>query len=220
MAIWRARQFEYTWLRTLIGAYTDFWSVTEDALVFTAKMLMIDLNHERRQRLMRDFLELRPWPDAPGPLKRMHDAGIRLALLSNFTEKMLTSATSTSGLQALFEKNLSTDQVRAYKPDPRAYRMAVDALRVRRKEIVFGAFAGWDAAGARAFGFPTFWVNRMDSPLEELDAPPDGIGGNMNDLAEFVLARGPLKRKVHAGPAIVDMRTQRAPRPTLVVKPR
>ena len=218
--LWRTRQFEYTWLRTLIGAYTDFWRVTEDSLVFTAKMLMLEMNDERRQHLMRGFLELRPWPDAPGSLKRLHDAGIRLVLLSNFTEKMLTSATSISGLQALFEKNLSTDKARAYKPDPRAYRMAVDALRVRRKEIVFGAFAGWDAAGAKAFGFPTFWVNRMDSPLEELDAPPDGIGGSMNDLAEFVLARGPLKGKPHVAPTIGGRRIPRLSRPTLVVKPR
>jgi 2-haloacid dehalogenase len=186
-AIWRTRQFEYTWLRTLMASYTDFWSVTEDALIYAAKMLNIALNEQRRQHLMRCFLELRPWPDAPAALTALHDAGIRLVFLSNLTQAMLNTAVSSSGLQKLFEPHLSTDRVRAYKPDPRAYRMAVDALKLRNDEIIFAAFGGWDAAGAKAFGFTTYWVNRMDSPLEELGSAPDGIGPNLNHLASFVL---------------------------------
>jgi 2-haloacid dehalogenase len=189
-AAWRTRQFEYTWLRTLTGAYSDFWKVTEDALVFAAKLLKLELSEQRRQRLMRGFLELRPWPEAPAALATLHDAGIRLVLLSNFTPAMLNTAVSSSGLQKLFEPHLSTDSVRAYKPAPRAYRMAVTALKLRREEIVFAAFGGWDAAGAKAFGFPTFWVNRMESPIEELGSAPDAIGTNLNDLANFVLRRG------------------------------
>jgi 2-haloacid dehalogenase len=90
-------------------------------------------------------------------------------------------------LQGLFEPHLSTDRVRVFKPDPRAYHMAVDALNLRRDEIVFAAFAGWDAAGAKAFGFPTFWVNRTNQPVEELGFPPDAIGHDMDDLARFVI---------------------------------
>jgi 2-haloacid dehalogenase len=192
-AIWRTRQFEYTWLRTLTASYTDFWSVTEDALLYAAKILKLELTDQQRQLLMRCFLELRPWPDAPAALNALHDAGIRLVLLSNFTHAMLNTAVSSSGLQMLFEPHLSTDRVRAYKPDLRAYRMAIDELKLRRDEIIFAAFAGWDAAGAKAFGFPTFWVNRMESPLEELGSMPDAIGANLNDLASFVL-RGPNYR--------------------------
>jgi 2-haloacid dehalogenase len=186
-AAWRTRQFEYTWLRTLTNSYVDFWRVTGDALVSTARMLKLELTEPRRQYLMSGFLELRPWPDAPEALKTLHDAGIRLVMLSNFTPAMLNAAVSGAGLQKFFEPHLSTDMVRAYKPDPRAYRMAVDALKLRREEIVFAAFAAWDAAGAKAFGFPTFWVNRMESPMEELGSAPDGIGTNLNDLASFVL---------------------------------
>ena len=186
-ATWRTRQFEYTWLRTLTESYTDFWTVTEDALVYTAKLLKLKLTEQQRQRLMRGFLELQPWPEGAAALKRLREAGIRLVLLSNFTEPMLNAAVSGSGLQGYFEPHLSTDRVRAYKPDPRAYRMALDALKLQRDEIVFAAFAGWDAAGAKAFGFPTFWVNRTQAPVEELGPAPDGIGANLNDLVAFVL---------------------------------
>jgi len=186
-AAWRTRQFEYTWLRTLTGSYIDFWSITEAALVFTARLLKIELSMQARQKLMRGFLELRPWAEAPAALQALRDAGIRLVLLSNFTSAMLHTAVASAGLEALFEPHLSTDRVRAYKPDPRAYRMAVDALKLRRDEIVFAAFGGWDAAGAKTFGFPTFWVNRMSSPIEELGSAPDGTGTNLNDLASFVL---------------------------------
>jgi 2-haloacid dehalogenase len=193
LATWRTRQFEYTWLRTLIGSYTDFARVTEDALVYTAKTLNLELPEPHRQALMRCFSELHAWPDAAAALGTLHNSGIRLVLLSNLTLAMLNTAASNSGLQSLFEPHLSTDGVRAYKPDPRAYSMAVDALKLRRNEIVFAAFAGWDAAGAKAFGFTTFWVNRMNSPVEELGSRPDGIGTNLNDLVRFVL------RGSHAG---------------------
>jgi 2-haloacid dehalogenase len=185
-AIWRTRQFEYTWLRTMMGAYADFWSITEDALIYSAKTLKVELTRPRREHLMHGFSELRPWPDAPAALRKLHSSGVRLVLLSNFTLAMLNSAVASSGLQDLFEPHLSTDQVRAYKPDPRAYRMAVDALKLAREEIVFAAFSAWDGAGAKAFGFPTFWVNRTGAPLEELGFTPDGIGANLNDLASFL----------------------------------
>jgi 2-haloacid dehalogenase len=103
---------------------------------------------------------------------------------------MLTSAVHSCGLQGLFEPHLSTDRVRVFKPDPRAYHMAVDALNLRRGEIVFGAFAGWDAAGAKAFGYPTFWVDRTKQPFEELAFPPDAIGHDLDELATFVIGTG------------------------------
>jgi len=103
---------------------------------------------------------------------------------------MLTSGVQSCGLQGLFEPHLSTDRVRAFKPDPCAYHMAVDALNLRRDEILFGAFAGWDAAGAKAFGFPTFWVNRTKQPAEELGFSPDATGHDLDELARFVIGPG------------------------------
>jgi len=113
-----------------------------------------------------------------------------MVLLSNFTETMLNAGVRSCGLQGIFERHLSTDMVRAYKPDPRAYRMAINGLKLQREEIAFAAFGGWDAAGAKAFGFPTFWVNRMGLPAEEVGSAPDAIGANLDDLVTFVMGRG------------------------------
>jgi len=185
---WRTRQFEYTWLRTLSQRYVDFWQVTEDALVFAAKTLKLDLSPAKRKPLMDAYLELKAWPDALPALRALKEAGIRLAFLSNFTAKMLDAAIDNSGLEGLFEGHLSTDQVRAFKPDPRAYQMGIDAFKLKREEIAFAASAGWDAAGAKWFGYPTVWVNRMNLPGEELGVTPDTMGGSLNDLVNFVKA--------------------------------
>jgi 2-haloacid dehalogenase len=185
---WRTRQFEYTWLRTLGGRYADFWQVTEASLVFAAKMLKIDLSADQRDQLMQAYLRLKAWPDVAPALQQFKDAGIRMAILSNLSNAMLDAAVKNSGLEGFFEDHLSTDKVRASKPDPRAYQMGVDAFNLRKEEIAFAAFAGWDAAGAKWFGYPTFWVNRLNLPVEELDATPDGIGSGLGDLVKFVLA--------------------------------
>jgi 2-haloacid dehalogenase len=185
---WRTRQFEYTWLRTLSGSYADFWQVTEQALVFAAKLVNLDMSGEQRDRLMASHLDLKAWPDAAAALKKLKDAGIRMAFLSNFTADMLDAAVRNSGLEGMFEPHLSTDRVQAFKPDRRAYQMGVDAFGMPKEEIAFAAFAGWDAAGAKRFGYPTFWVNRANAPLEELGIAPDGTGAGLQDLVAFARA--------------------------------
>jgi|SRR5271169_835821 len=184
---WRARQFEYTWLRTLGGRYVDFWQVTEESLVFAAKAQGIDLPAEKRDQLMQTYLALKAWPDVAPALKQLKAAGIRMAFLSNLTSAMLDAAVKNAGLEGFFEPHLSTDKVRAFKPDPRAYQMGLDAFKLTREEIAFAAFAGWDAAGAKWFGYPTFWVNRLGAPVEELGVTPDAMGSGLGDLANFVL---------------------------------
>lgn len=111
---------------------------------------------------------------------------MRLALLSNFSPAMLDANICTAGLEGMFEFRLSTDAVRAYKPDPRAYQMGLDAFGLKREEILIAAFAGWDASGAKLFGYPTFWVNRQNQPREQLDASPDGEGLGMTDLVRLL----------------------------------
>jgi 2-haloacid dehalogenase len=184
---WRTRQFEYTWLRTLSGQYSDFWHVTQDALVFAAKALRIDVSADQRDQLMQTYLGLKVWPDVAPALKQFRDAGIRMVFLSNFTNGMLDAPMKNSGLEGFFEPHLSTDKVGAFKPDPRAYQMGPDALKLQKEEIAFAAFAAWDVAGAKWFGFPTFWVNRSNAPAEGLGAVPDGIGPGLPDLVKFVL---------------------------------
>src|SRR5262249_30840621 len=120
---WRLRQFEYAWLRTLSRQYVDFWHVTEDALVFAARKLKLDLGTNGRDALMNAFLELGPWPEAVAALTALQHSGLRLGFLSNLTPRMLAVNLERSGLATLFDCVLSTDQVRTYKPDPRAYEL-------------------------------------------------------------------------------------------------
>jgi 2-haloacid dehalogenase len=187
---WRTRQFEYQWLRALGGHYADFWQTTEDALVFAAKTLKIDLTADKRDQLMQAYLRLNAWPDVPAALTRLKEAGIRLAFLSNMTRKMLDTNMHHAGLDGLFEHVLSTDQVRSHKPDPKAYEMGMKTLGLKREEIVFAAFAGWDVAGAKWYGYPTFWVNRLGSAPEGLGVAADAAGPGLEDLVRFVLPPG------------------------------
>lgn len=184
---WRTRLFEYTWLRTLGGHYVDFWQVTEESLAFAAKASGIELAADQRDELMQTWLTLKAWPDAAPALKQLKAAGIRMAFLANLTETMLDAVVKNSGLEGFFEPHLSTDGVEAFKPDPRAYQMGPDGFKLKKQQIAFAAFAGWDAAGAKWFGYPTFWVNRAKMPVEQLGVVPDGVGSGMADLVKFVL---------------------------------
>ncbi len=185
---WRTRQFEYQWLGALAGHYADLWQATEDALVFAASLLKLDLTSDKRKQLMDAYLRLQAWPEVPEALQAFKRAGIRLAFLSNATLQILYAGIKNSKLEGIFEHVLSTDTVKTHKPDPRAYQMAVDAFGLRREDIVFVAHAGWDVAGAKWFGYPTFRVNRLNLPREQLGIAPDAIGGNLNDLVSFVKA--------------------------------
>jgi len=184
---WRTRLFEYTWLRTLGQHYVDFWQVTEESLVFAAKARGIVLSATERDQLMQTWLGLKAWPDVTPALKQLKNAGIRMAFLSNLTEEMMDAVVRNSALEGFLEPHLSTDKVKAFKPDPRAYQMGIDAFKLGKQEILFAAFAGWDAAGAKWFGYPTVWVNRMNAPIEELGVAPDGMGAGLGDLVKFVL---------------------------------
>ena len=116
----------------------------------------------------------------------MREAGIRLAYVSNLTPKMLNTNSQNAGISDLFEHVLSTDRVKAFKTDPRAYQMAENAFKLPRENIVFAAFGGWDAAGSKSFGLNTFWVNRLNAPLEELGVMPDATGASLTELAKYV----------------------------------
>jgi 2-haloacid dehalogenase len=184
--LWRTRQFEYTWLRTAAGSYTDFMRVTEDSLVYATNSLKLDLRGEQRDRLLGSYLGLRTWPDATPVLRKLRAAGLRLAFLSNFTPSMLHGSIKASDLDGIFEHIISTDKARMYKPAPQAYQLGVSAFGLPREQILFVAFAGWDAAGAKTFGYPAFWVNRLGLPAEELGTFADSEGTTLNELLAFV----------------------------------
>lgn len=187
---WRTRQFEYQWLRALSGQYADFWQATEDSLVFASELIKLELTSDKRKQLMEAYLGLKAWPDAQAALESLKSAGMHLAFLSNATPKILDAGIKNSGFDGVFEHVLSTDKIRTYKPDPRAYQLAIDAFKLKKEEILFVAFAGWDAAGAKSFGYTTFWVNRLNLPAEQLGISPDAVGKNLHDLVSFVKERG------------------------------
>lgn len=187
--LWRTRQFEYSWLRTAAHDYVDFWQCTADALRFAAASLHVEIDDAQHERLMRAYLTLRPWPDVPAALQALRRNGLRLGFLSNFTPAMLDSAIRGSDLAGLFDHVLSTDRARTYKPDPRAYQLGPDTLGMPAEQILFVAFAGWDAAGASRFGYPTYWLNRLQAPPEQLGHVPNGVGRSFEDLLAFLAIR-------------------------------
>lgn len=189
MAVWRSRQFEYTWLRTLTGSYANFWQVTQEALAFACASLQLPLTAANRERLMQAHLQLNPWPDVLPMLGVLRARGIRMAFLSNFTDAMLDANVRNARLGEFFEARLSTDRVGAFKPDPRAYQMGVDHFALPRAEIAFVAFGGWDAAGATRFGFPVYWTNRLAQPAEALGVPAERAFPGLEALAAFVADR-------------------------------
>ncbi|RTL57954.1 MAG: haloacid dehalogenase type II [Rhodocyclaceae bacterium] len=185
--LWRTRQFDYQWLRVVGKRYANFWQATEDGLIFAAKQLKLDMNASQRAQLMQGFVEMKAWPDVLPALQTLRNAGIRLAFLSNLTEAMLAANVRSAGLDGLFEHLISTDRIKSYKPDPRTYQLGIDIMGLKREEMVFVPSSGWDNAGAKWFGYRTCWINRAQSPVEELDAAPDAMGASLEDLVRFVL---------------------------------
>jgi len=186
--LWRTRQFEYTWLRTLGGHYTDFRSITSQALSYAANALGLPLSDSDREELVAVFEQLPAWPDARPILSKLREHRISLVFLSNLPEEMLLKLTRDNGLQELFDPPLSTDRVSAFKPDPRAYAMALNAFGLNKQEIGFAAFAAWDAVGAAWFGYPTAWINRLHMPLEQLEQMPAKTGPDLTILLEMTQA--------------------------------
>jgi 2-haloacid dehalogenase len=186
----RTRLFEYQWLRALGGRYANFFSIIDDAHRAAAAGLGLDATEAKRALLQDAFLKLKAWPDVVSSLDALKAKGIKLAFLSNMTEKMLNAGIANAKLDGVFDLVLSTDAIKTFKPDPRAYQLGVDALRLPKEQIAFAAFAGWDAAGASWFGYPTVWVNRLGAPPDHLGADLAAVGPGLDVLVDFVNARG------------------------------
>jgi 2-haloacid dehalogenase len=182
--LWRTKQLEYTWLRSLMGKYEDFAHVTESALRYACASLRLEYDDAKRARLMQAYLHLATFPEVGESLGRLH--GIRLAILSNGSPSMLEPVVFNSGLHGLITDVLSVDEVKIFKPDPRVYQLAVSRLGVPAKAIGFVSSNCWDAIGARAFGFRTFWVNRAGAPVDEMGVRPDHELRSLADLPALV----------------------------------
>lgn len=185
-AVWRTKQLEYTWLRSLMGHHADFWQVTQDALDYAFDMHEVK-DAELRKNLIEAYLNLDCYPDVPGALMQLKDRGFEIAILSNGTPTMLEAAVKNSGLGTLIPKIFSVEKVGVFKPDPRVYRIAVDELDVKPEEIVFQSSNAWDASGAAAFGFKVAWVNRFGQSPEQLPGRPDVEINTLSGLPELLV---------------------------------
>ena len=171
-ALWRDKQLQYTWLRAVQGRHADFWQVTRDALDFTLETMRID-NAALRDRLMQLYLTLDAFPEVPGMLQQLRSRGLKLAILSNGSPKMLDSIVQGAKLEKLFDAILSVEDAGVFKPHPKVYQLAVDRLRLPAGSISFQSSNAWDAHAASAFGMQVVWCNRYGQRRERLPGNPD-----------------------------------------------
>ena len=171
-ALWRDKQLQYTWLRATQGRHVDFWQVTGDALDFALETLGIG-NPALRDRLMTLYLTLDAFPEVPNVLRQLKSAGLRTAILSNGSPKMLDAVVKGAKLDGLLDAVLSVEDVGVYKPHPKVYQLAVDRLGVPASAIAFQSSNAWDAYAASAFGMQVVWCNRYGQRRERLPGAPD-----------------------------------------------
>jgi 2-haloacid dehalogenase len=175
---WRAKQLEYTWLRSLMQRYRPFSEVTRDALAWACDSLGLPLDEARSRALMDEYRALALYPDVVDFFARAKTG--KRAILSNGSPDMLEPLVRRSGLK--FDAVLSVEGAQVYKPAPAVYELAARKLRLPRERIGFVSSNCWDALGAKAFGFKVYWINRSAVPLDRLGFEPDGIARSLADL--------------------------------------
>jgi 2-haloacid dehalogenase len=178
--LWRAKQLEYSWLRTLMGRYENFWKITEDALVFACRDLKISCDADQRTQLMQVYLTLPAFPEVKQALEKL--SALPLAILSNGTPEMLTPLVAANGMAHFFRNILSVDALMMYKPRPEVYQHAATSLGFPKEAIGFVSSNYWDIAGATSFGFRTYWLNRSAAVADELAITPTAICSNLAEL--------------------------------------
>ncbi|HZQ74786.1 MAG TPA: haloacid dehalogenase type II [Burkholderiales bacterium] len=181
--LWRAKQLEYTWLRTLMERYAPFSQVTRESLAHACAMLGLPLDDETREALMAEYLRLSPYSDVPRALQQLR--GPPHAILTNGSPDMIDPLVRASGLA--FDAVLSVDALKRFKPAPQVYQLAVERLGVPKESIGFVSSNCWDAAGAKSFGFRVCWINRLGAPADRLGFEPDAILKSLGDLPEVLL---------------------------------
>jgi 2-haloacid dehalogenase len=184
--LWRAKQLQYTWLRSLTGHHVDFWQVTGDALDFALSTMQIQ-EPALRSRLMDLYMVLGTYLEVRDTLKGLKAAGMKLAILSNGSPAMLAAAAANAGLAELLDAILSVEEVKVYKPHPSVYGLVCGRLNVVAAGICFISSNGWDAYSAKAFGFRALWCNRNGQAPERIPETPDAQIATLAELPDIVL---------------------------------
>ncbi len=183
--LWREKQLQYSWLRSLQGRHADFWKVTGDALDYALEALAID-QPDLRDTLMELYKTLDVFPEVPSVLEQLKSRGFKTAILSNGTSIMLSAAIDHAGIGPFLDCALSIEEVGIYKPAPQVYQLAVDRLGVTPEEISFQSSNAWDVYAASAFGMRTVWCNRNRQNHERLPGRPDREVSDLGGLLELV----------------------------------
>lgn len=157
--VWRIKQLEYTWLRSLMGSYRDFAAVTRDSLSYTLRVLGLDYESEAFERIVAKYLHLDLYPDATAALTALKPR--KLAILSNGSPDMLNALVRNSGLDRLLDATISVDAKKIFKPSPAAYELIGEVLGTAPDEVLFVSSNPWDAAGAKSFGLKVAWIERV-----------------------------------------------------------
>lgn len=171
-ADWRAKQLQYTWLRAVTGDHCDFWDVTSDGLDWALEASGLEQDTDLRQRLLDLYWKLQAFPEVPGMLASLKEAGLNTAILSNGSPAMLNAAVTSAGLNDDLDAVLSVETVGVFKPDNRVYDLVGAEFGTERDQVLFVSSNGWDAASAAAYGFVTAWVNRGGEPQDRLPGRP------------------------------------------------
>jgi 2-haloacid dehalogenase len=186
--LWRTKQLEYTWLRSLMARYEDFESVTRAALRVAAQTLGVSCPAATEEALLQEYLQLKPYPEVVAAIAALADRP--LAILSNGSPSMLDPLVANAGLTHHFDAVISVDRLRIYKPHPSVYQLAVDELRVSRERIAFISSNFWDVSGATAFGFRTYWINRSNAHRDELGFQPFAVLTGLDQLVTTLRGEG------------------------------
>ena len=157
--IWRIKQLEYTWLRSLMRRYQDFSHVTQDSLAYTLRCLGLQHDRDTFERIMEKYLHLDLYPDALAALAALK--GNKLAILSNGSPEMLNALVKNTGLDRVLDATLSVDPKKVFKPAPDAYTLIEEELGVAPREVLFVSSNPWDACGAKSFGLNVAWIERV-----------------------------------------------------------
>lgn len=185
-AMWRTKQLEYTWLRSLMDRYVPFWQVTGEALDYAFDAHGVSDN-SLRDDLLNAYLELDCYPEVHDVLTALKDGGMQTAVLSNGSPEMLDAAVKGSKLETLLDAVISVDALGIFKPHPSVYQLAVDQLGVEARQVSFQSSNAWDAAAAATFGFRVAWVNRFGQAAERLPGQPDVQLKTLSELPAVVL---------------------------------
>jgi 2-haloacid dehalogenase len=185
--LWRAKQLQYSLLRSLMGRHKDFWQLTADGLVYASKNLKLDLTPEKHERLMQAYRTLTAFPDVKPGLEALKQHGLRLAILSNGEPTMLQAAARSAGIVHLLDRIISVEEVKIFKPSPRVYHLGPEGLSVSPTELGFVSSNSWDVNGAASAGLITFWIQRNAAePPEDLGFTAARVVTAITDLASLV----------------------------------